>query len=85
MEHGIIWWIVVGLIAGFVTGKLMRGEGFGAIVDIIVGIIGAGVGGFIMTHLGFSGAGNGFFYSIFIAVLGAVILTFLLRLVSGRR
>ena len=38
---GLIWWIIVGLLAGFITGKLMRGEGFGFFVDIIVGIVGA--------------------------------------------
>ena len=62
----------------------MRGEGFGFFVDIIVGIIGALAGGFLMSHLGFAGEG-GLLYTIFVAVLGAVILTFLLRLVTGKR
>ena len=44
----IIWWIIVGLIAGFITGKLMKGSGFGTIGDIVVGIIGAIIGGYIM-------------------------------------
>ncbi len=57
-SHGFIWWIIVGLIAGFITGKLMRGEGFGALVDIIVGILGAVAGGFLMSHLGFAGQGG---------------------------
>ncbi len=82
--HGFIWWIIVGLIAGFITGKLMRGEGFGALVDIIVGILGAVAGGFLMSHLGFAGQG-GLIYTIFVAVIGAVILTLLLRLVTGKR
>jgi uncharacterized membrane protein YeaQ/YmgE (transglycosylase-associated protein family) len=85
MGHGLIFWIIVGLIAGFLTGKIMKGSGYGALMDIIVGIIGAIVGGFIMTHLfGASGQG-GLIYSIVVAVFGAVILTFLLRLISGNR
>ncbi len=80
----IIWWIIVGLIAGFITGKLMKGSGFGAIGDIIVGIVGAVVGGFIMQHLGYAGSG-GLIYTIVVAVIGAVLLTLLLRLVTGNR
>ncbi len=80
----ILWWIIVGLIAGFITGKLMKGSGFGAIGDIVIGIVGAIVGGFIMRAAGFSGQG-GLLYTILIAVLGAVILTVLLRLVTGNR
>jgi uncharacterized membrane protein YeaQ/YmgE (transglycosylase-associated protein family) len=83
--HGIIAWIIIGLIAGWLTGKLMRGEGFGFFVDIIVGIVGAVIGGFLMTHLFGAAASGGWIYSIFVAVLGAVLLTFLLRLVTGDR
>jgi uncharacterized membrane protein YeaQ/YmgE (transglycosylase-associated protein family) len=78
-----IWWIIVGLIAGFLTGKIMKGSGYGVIGDIVIGILGAFVGGFIATHLGFSGSG-GLIYTILIATIGAVILTFLFRLVTGR-
>jgi uncharacterized membrane protein YeaQ/YmgE (transglycosylase-associated protein family) len=78
----ILWWIIVGLIAGFITGKLMKGSGFGALGDIVVGIVGAIVGGFLMQKLGYAGSG-GLIYTIFVAVIGAVILTFLLRLVTG--
>ncbi len=80
----IIWWIIVGLIAGFITGKLMKGSGFGALGDIVIGIIGAIVGGFIMRALGYSGQG-GMIYTIIVAVVGAVLLTLLLRLVTGNR
>ena len=80
----IIWWIVVGLIAGFITGKIMKGSGFGALMDIVVGIVGAIVGGYIMQSLGYAGQG-GLIYTICVAVLGAVILTFLIRLITGRR
>jgi uncharacterized membrane protein YeaQ/YmgE (transglycosylase-associated protein family) len=80
----IIWWIIVGLIAGFITGKLMKGSGFGAIGDIIVGIIGAIVGGFIMQRLGYAGSG-GLIYTVIVAIVGAVLLTLLLRLITGNR
>jgi uncharacterized membrane protein YeaQ/YmgE (transglycosylase-associated protein family) len=80
----IIWWIIVGLIAGFITGKLMKGSGFGALGDIVVGILGAIIGGYIMRAVGFSGQG-GLLYTILVAVVGAVILTLLLRLVTGNR
>ena len=80
----ILWWIIVGLIAGFLTGKIMSGGGYGPVMDIVVGIVGAILGGFIMRSLGFAGQG-GLVYSIFVAVIGAVILTLLLRLVTRGR
>jgi uncharacterized membrane protein YeaQ/YmgE (transglycosylase-associated protein family) len=80
----IIGWIIVGLIAGWATGKLMRGAGYGVVMDIVIGIIGAMIGGFIMRSLGFAGQG-GMIYTILVAILGAVILTWIVRLISGRR
>jgi len=86
MGHGIIAWIIIGLIAGWLTGKLMKGSGFGAIMDMVVGLVGALIGGFISSHLGFGGVGeHGLIMSILIAVIGAVILTLLLRLITGNR
>jgi len=79
-----VWWIIVGLIAGWLTGKLMSGGGDGPFMDIIIGIVGALAGGFIMSHLGFAGSG-GMIYTIIVAVIGAVILTLLLRLVTRGR
>ena len=80
----ILWWIIVGLIAGWITGKLMSGGGYGPIMDIVIGIIGAILGGFIMRSLGFAGQG-GLLYTILVAVIGAVLLTLLLRLVTRGR
>jgi uncharacterized membrane protein YeaQ/YmgE (transglycosylase-associated protein family) len=86
MGHGIIAWIIIGIIAGWITGKLMKGSGFGAIMDMVVGLVGALIGGFISSHLGFGGVGeHGLVMSIVIAVIGAVILTLLLRLITGNR
>jgi len=77
----ILWWIIVGLIAGWLTGKLMRGAGFGVVGDIVVGIVGAVIGGFIMRQLGFAGQG-GMIYTILVAVLGAVLLTVVIRVLK---
>jgi len=76
----ILWWIIVGLIAGWVTGKIMKGGGYGFIVDILIGIAGALVGGFIMRALGFAGQG-GLIYTILVAIGGAVLLTAVARLI----
>jgi uncharacterized membrane protein YeaQ/YmgE (transglycosylase-associated protein family) len=84
--HGLIAWIVIGVIAGWLTGKLMKGSGFGFFVDMIVGLVGALVGGFLSSHMGFGGVGqHGMVMSIVIAVIGAVVLTWLFRLVTGSR
>jgi len=80
----LLWWIIVGLIAGWATGKIMRGSGFGPLMDIVIGIVGAIVGGWIMRAVGFAGHG-GTIYTILIAILGAVILTWVFRLITGHR
>jgi uncharacterized membrane protein YeaQ/YmgE (transglycosylase-associated protein family) len=80
----ILWWIIVGIIAGWITGKIMSGGGYGVIMDMVIGIIGAVIGGFIMRSLGHAGSG-GFIYTIVVAVCGAVLLTLLLRLVTRGR
>jgi uncharacterized membrane protein YeaQ/YmgE (transglycosylase-associated protein family) len=86
MGHGLIAWIIIGILAGWITGKLMKGSGYGFIMDMVVGLIGALVGGFISSHLGFGGTGqHGMTISIVIAVIGAVILTLILRLITGNR
>lgn len=75
---GLIWWVIVGLIAGWATGKIMKGSGYGTVMDIVIGIAGAIVGGWLMGLLGFSGSG-GMIYTILVAILGAVILTAVVR------
>lgn len=80
----IIWWIIVGIIAGWITGKIMSGGGYGVLMDIVIGLIGALIGGFIMSSLGFAGSG-GMIYTILVAVFGAIIFTLLLRLVTRGR
>ncbi len=78
-----LWWIIVGLIAGWATGRIMRGAGYGPLMDIILGIVGAVIGGWIMSVLGVGG--GGMIYTIVVAIIGACILVALARAVSGRR
>lgn len=86
MGHGIIAWIIIGVIAGWITGKLMKGSGFGFIMDMVVGLVGALLGGWISSFFGFGDAStHGMIGSIIIAVIGAVVLTLIVRLISGNR
>ncbi|HEY8602569.1 MAG TPA: GlsB/YeaQ/YmgE family stress response membrane protein [Thermomicrobiales bacterium] len=84
---GIIGWLVLGLIAGFLASVVMKGGGYGIIGDIIVGIVGALLGGFLFSILtGNSNPVNNLdIGSIFVAFVGACILIAILRAVSGRR
>jgi uncharacterized membrane protein YeaQ/YmgE (transglycosylase-associated protein family) len=77
---GIVWWLVVGLIAGFLASLVMRG-GYGIVGDIIVGIVGAIIGGFLASLLGLGS--SGLIGTIIIAFIGACILIAILRAVSG--
>ena len=72
----------MGLIAGWLTGRIMGGGGKGALMDIIIGLIGALIGGFLMRLLGFSGEG-GMIYTVLVATLGAVVLTWIVRKMSS--
>jgi len=83
----ILAWLVVGLIAGWLASQVMRGGGYGLIGDIIVGVVGALLGGFLATtFLKMPNAVNGInITSILVAFVGAVILLAILRMVSGRR
>ena len=83
---GILSWIVVGLIAGWLAGLVMRGSGYGVIGDIIVGVVGGLLGGWIATSFLHIGGMNGInLESILVAFAGAVILLVLLRLLFGGR
>lgn len=76
-----VWFIIVGLIAGWLAGVIMKGGGFGVIGDIIVGIIGALIGGWLFSTMGVS-TGGGLLGAIVVALIGAIILIFLLRLIK---
>jgi len=78
---GIIIWLIVGAIAGWLAGLLVKGGGFGLIGDIVVGIIGAVIGGWLAGTLGIS-IGSGLVASIITAVIGAVILLVIVRAIK---
>ena len=84
---GLLSWIVVGLIAGWLAGQVMKGGGYGLLGDIIVGVVGGLLGGWIASSLLHLGAGvNGInLESILVAFAGAVVLLVLLRVLSGGR
>jgi uncharacterized membrane protein YeaQ/YmgE (transglycosylase-associated protein family) len=85
MELGaLIGWLVIGALAGWIAGKLMKGGGFGLVGNIIVGIVGAVVGGLVFDILGFE-MDDGFVGSLITAVLGAVILLWIVRLLLLRK
>lgn len=80
MASGIIWWIIIGLIAGWAAGRIMKGGGYGVIADILLGIVGGVVGGWVVGLFGI--AAGGFIWSIVVATLGAVILIWVTRLIK---
>ena len=84
---GLLSWIVVGLIAGWLAGQVMKGGGYGLIGDIVVGVVGGLLGGWIASSVLHIGAGvNGInLESILVAFLGAVVLLVLVRLLGGGR
>ena len=81
---GLLAWLVVGLVAGWLAGQFMKGGGYGVIGDIVLGVIGAFVGGFIFS-LVLPGSSVGLFGSIVVAFIGAVVLIALTRTLTGNR
>jgi len=71
-SHSLVAWLFLGLVAGWLAGKIARGRGFGCIGDILLGLIGSYIGGWIFIKLGI--LGGGFLYSLAAATLGAIIL-----------
>jgi uncharacterized membrane protein YeaQ/YmgE (transglycosylase-associated protein family) len=81
--NNLIGWVVIGLIAGWLAGKISRGAGFGCLTDIILGMVGSLLGGWIFIKLGLFG--GGFLYSLAAATFGAVILVMIAHLFSSGR
>jgi uncharacterized membrane protein YeaQ/YmgE (transglycosylase-associated protein family) len=80
-SHGFVSWLLLGLIAGWLAGKIARGRGFGCIADIVLGLIGSYIGGWVFVKLEIFG--GGFLYSLAAATLGAVILVSIAHLFFG--
>jgi uncharacterized membrane protein YeaQ/YmgE (transglycosylase-associated protein family) len=81
----IIGWIILGLIAGFVASKVVGKTGQGFFLDLVLGIAGAIVGGFIFSLLGGSGITGFNPYSLIVAIIGAIIVLLIYHAVAGRR
>ncbi len=79
---GLLWWIIVGLIAGFLAGKVMKGGGFGVLMDIVIGMVGSIIGGWLFGMLGLFSSG-GLIGSILVAFVGACVLLWLVRLIKS--
>ncbi len=83
---GILAWIIVGIIAGALAKMVVPGEGPGGIIgDLIVGVVGALIGGWVFNAFGHMGATGINIWSILVAFIGAVILLFIIRAFTGRR
>ena len=81
----IIAWVILGLIAGFIGSKIVNKSGDGLILDLVLGIVGAVVGGFIFNEFGAAGVTGLNIYSLVVAVVGAVIVLVIYHAVVGRR
>jgi uncharacterized membrane protein YeaQ/YmgE (transglycosylase-associated protein family) len=80
----IIGWIVLGLISGFIASKIVNREGEGLLLDIVLGIIGAIVGGFIFTAFGAQGVTGFNLYSMIVAIVGAIVVLWIYHAIFGR-
>ena len=82
---GIIAWVVLGLIAGFIASKIVNHTGSGIVMDIVLGVVGALVGGFLFSMFGAVGVTGFNIYSMLVAVVGAVVVLWLYHMLIGRR
>ena len=81
----IVGWLILGLIAGFIASKIVNKTGEGVVLDIVLGIVGAMVGGWLFAAFGGTGVTGFNLYSMFVAVVGAIVVLVLYHAVVGRR
>ena len=81
----ILAWIILGLIAGFIGSKIVNRSGQGFILDIVLGIVGAIVGGVIFSFFGAAGVTGLNIYSLIVAVIGSIVVLWLYHTITGRR
>ena len=81
----VLAWIVLGLIAGFIASKLVNRSGGNLLLDLVLGVVGAFVGGFLFTRFGAAGVTGLNIYSILVAIIGAVVVLFIYHALVGRR
>ena len=78
---GLLWFLIVGLVAGWLAGVLVKGGGFGVVGDIVIGVIGAILGGWLFSTFG-AAPGGGLLGSIFVATIGAIVLLVVVRVLK---
>ncbi len=81
----IIGWLILGLIAGFIGSKVVNKSGEGMMLDIVLGIVGAVVGGFLFSFFGAAGVTGLNIYSLIVAVIGSIVVLFAYHAITGRR
>ena len=81
----LVGWIVFGLITGFVASRIVAREGQGCILNVVLGIVGACVGGFMFTSIGGSGITGFDVYSMFVAIIGAIVVLLVYHAITGKR
>ena len=80
---GLILWVLMGALAGWIASMIMGADGsMGPLANIVVGIIGALVGGFLMSFFGFGGVSGFNLYSLLVSILGAVVVIWLVRVIT---
>ena len=82
---GVIAWIILGLVAGFIGSKVVNKTGSGLLMDIVLGIVGAVVGGFIFAQFGSAGVTGFNVYSMIVAIIGAIVVLVIYHAIVGRR
>jgi uncharacterized membrane protein YeaQ/YmgE (transglycosylase-associated protein family) len=82
---GILAWIILGLIAGFIASRIVNSEGAGCLLDIVLGVVGAFVGGIIFSALGGTGVTGFNLWSLFVAVIGAIVVLVVYHALFARR
>jgi uncharacterized membrane protein YeaQ/YmgE (transglycosylase-associated protein family) len=81
----ILAWIILGLIAGFISSKVVNHSGEGVIIDIVLGVVGAFVGGFLFNMFGATGVTGLNIWSLLVATLGAIVVLVIKHAITGRR
>jgi uncharacterized membrane protein YeaQ/YmgE (transglycosylase-associated protein family) len=81
----VLGWVIFGLITGFVASRIVNKHGEGCILNVVLGIVGACVGGYIFNSIGGQGITGFNLYSMFVAVIGAIVVLFIYHAITGRR
>ena len=85
IDRGFVSWVLLGLVAGWLAGKIARGRGYGCLTDILLGLIGSVLGGWIFRKLEIGTGMGGWLYSLAAATVGAVVLVVVVHLFTGSK